>query len=46
MFYKIGALVICFGVMCADSRNVFIPLSMVLAGAVMMLMSEGGKSNE
>ena len=46
MLYKIGAVVICFGVMCADSRNVFIPLSMVLVGAIMMMISERRGNNE
>lgn len=42
MLYKIGGTVIAFGVMCADSLNVFIPLTIVLIGALMVVVGSKG----
>ena len=46
MFSKIGAALFCFGIVCADSQNVFIPWSMVLLGALMVCAFEGGEGND
>ena len=46
MFGKIGAILVCLGIVCADSQNVFIPWSMVLLGALMVCASEGGEGND
>lgn len=42
MLYKIGGTVIAFGVMCADSANVLIPLAIVLVGALMVIIGSKG----
>lgn len=46
MFGKIGAILVCLGIVCADSQNVFIPWSMVLLGAFIVYYSERGANNE
>ena len=43
MFGKIGAALFCFGIVCADSENVFIPWSLVLLGMLMVYSSERGE---
>ena len=43
MFEKIGALLFCFGLVCADSQNIWIPWSMVILGAFMVYASERGE---
>lgn len=45
MFEKIGMILFCFGVVCADSQNIWIPWSMVLLGALMVCASERGENN-
>lgn len=42
MLYKIGGTVVAFGVMCADSANLLIPLSIVLIGALMVVIGAKG----
>ena len=40
MFEKFGGLIFCLGLVCADSVNVWIPWSLVLLGALMVMASE------
>lgn len=43
MFGKIGATIVCFGVMCADSANLLIPVVIVLFGAALVAVGEWRK---
>lgn len=43
MLYRIGGTVIAFGVMCADSRSIVIPLVIVLFGAFLVMLGEGSE---
>ena len=46
MLYKIGGTIVAFGVMCADSRNLLIPLTIVLIGAFMIVLGVGGDCDD
>lgn len=46
MLCKIGGTIVAFGIMCADSVNVFIPLSIVLAGMLLVVIGERRSDNE
>ena len=46
MFEKIGAVVTAFGIMCADSRNLFIPVAIVAVGMFMVMIGERRSNNE
>ena len=46
MFEKIGMAITAFGVMCADSRNLLIPVAIVAVGMFMVLISERRSDNE
>ena len=45
MLEKIGALLFCSGLVCADSQNIWIPWSMVILGAFMVYASERGEEH-
>lgn len=46
MFEKIGAVVTAFGIMCADSRNLLIPVAIVAVGMFMVMIGERRSDNE
>lgn len=46
MLCKIGGTIVAFGIMSADSVNVFIPLSIVLAGILLIVIGERRPNNE
>lgn len=45
MFEKIGAVIVAFGIMCADSANLLIPVAIVAVGAFLVMVGEGRESN-
>ena len=45
MFEKIGAFLLCFGLVFADSQNMWITWSMVILGAFMVYASERGEEH-
>lgn len=40
MLYKLGGTIIAFGIMCADSKSLVIPLVIVLFGAFLVKIGE------
>lgn len=40
MFEKIGMAITAFGIMCADSRNLLIPVAIVAVGMLMVMIGE------
>ena len=46
MLEKIGAVVTAFGIMCADSRCLLIPVAIVAVGMFMVMIGERRSNNE
>lgn len=46
MFEKIGMTITAFGVMCADSRCLLIPVVIVAVGMLMVMIGERRSDNE
>lgn len=46
MFEKIGMTITAFGIMCADSRNLLIPVVIVAVGMLMVMIGERRSNNE
>lgn len=46
MFEKIGMTITAFGVMCADSRCLLIPVAIVAVGMLMVWIGERRSNNE
>lgn len=46
MLCKIGGTIVAFGIMCADSRDLFIPISIVLLGMLLVVIGERRSDNE